>query len=247
MKRVIISGMMICYASFLSGMELGNNGVLTYDCNGTKVTLFKEELYRRPESKATTVTVVGAYEQISLREPCLCDPGAIGDAGRVLPAVVCVKNDKFKYGEEIQWPKTLVLVVEPKVVKLLNRWRYHPTRRIGEDEYQDPVFMDERALFEAGNDLAVCYSSVLTLSYRFFTEKNQLKNIAFPFLSTFSKMPHQNAAAAAVESIFFFIKDIANKDKYEEIQFVVETDEDFNIYKILLEKYFKQVANDTKK
>jgi len=247
MKRVIMLGMMISCASFLSGMELSNNVALAYNIDGTNVTVIKQQLYRRPEREATTITVVGAYEQLSLQEPNLCDPGAIGDTNRVLPAVVYVKNDKFQYGEEIQWPKILVSVVEPNVVKLLNRWRYNPKRHTEEkDVFTDPVFMDERALLEAGNDLAVCYESVFNCAYKYFTEENQPKTIAFPPLSAFSQMPHENLASVAVSSIFFLIKQLHFQLRYKEIQFVVETDEDVNLYKKFLDEWTNFFHHKTK-
>ena len=261
MKRVIMSGMMICYASFLSGMELGDNVVFKYGGNDTQIVLIKGDIYRRPESERAAVTVVGLLEQFSLMEENLCDPGGIGDlsksfkevrvkdkifekfSDKKLPGamVLIIEGERFEiknpnhHVEIIKFDKNVLVlaVTEPRLIVRDKETFYHPHRRTGEWTFHDPEFEGEEAIKEAKDDLKLCYRNILDFAHTILS-KEGTKNIAFPPLSTVRGMPHIEAAEAAVETVIEFLKNSLNKDKYTQIQFVVSLDADYLAYRKLL-------------
>jgi len=252
---------MICYASFLSGMELSNNVAYTYGGNDTQIVLIKGDIYRRPQLERAAVTVVGLLEQFLLMEDNLCDSGGIGDCAesskkevrvknkifekfsdKKLPGamVVTIEGERFEiknpnhHVEIIKFDKSVVVVTEPK----LSEWNpgepyYHPKRRTGEWSFSDPDFRGAEAIKEAKNDLKFCYTKILDFAHTILS-KEGTKNIAFPPLSTVRGMPHNEAAEAAVETVVEFLKNNLNKDKYTQIQFVVSQDADYLAYRKLL-------------
>ena len=73
--------------------------------------------------------------------------------------------------------------------------------------------------------------------YTLFPKNDEKKSIAFPPLSTLLGMPSDKAANIAVASVLNYIKN--NSQTYEEIQFVVEEEKDFNYYKNLLDEFMR--------
>lgn len=138
MKRMLIFSI-ICSTGFLNGMETN-----IIDIHGTSVILINEDIYRRPQEKAATITVLGVNEQNQLRNGLFCVE-AVADVGQLKNFNGIVVRDKIfeklfvpgtlenpgtfirtegqnfriidahNHAEVIPWNKILIAVTEPTI------------------------------------------------------------------------------------------------------------------------------------
>lgn len=113
---------------------------------------------------------------------------------------------------------------------------YTANRRMDKNTIIQQEFYEDQAFEEAQKDLGVSYTNALEKAHEFFTEEHTEKSIAFSQLSKAFGFPAEKAAQAVVASVIKFITDSPNKDKYKRIEFFVQTSEEYDCYKNLVDE-----------
>ena len=113
-------------------------------------------------------------------------------------------------------------------------------------------YTGEQALKKALEDLGGCYVWGLTYIYEYFKcDGGMISRIAFPQLGITLGIPGYSAAYEALQAVIRFATYKEHKDKYGLIELVVQTEDDFDVYKQILiglatDKMEKEIGSEKK-
>lgn len=227
--------------------------------NDTKINLVKK--YWEHQIDTIDLTVVGMQQQNTLL--CSDDQSGLSIIGYAYPRYLSKQyihlrkeeyhdddNDTYQpYGQIEQHTykdgystnKYILQIQEPSISKY-NEFIYHCHRphETRHDMFYMRHFRGDKAIIEAGNDLAFCYTKALKEGLCLFKYHNKSsKNIAFPTLGADVGYPRHLACPIAVYAIFNFLQDYPNE--YESITLFVHKTSDFKLYKKLLLQLYKPI------